>query len=513
VTTLSFFRRNLESVHLDVLANLGGKASLGFFIILFTPLYIRKMGIEAYGLIGLYTSLISAFGLLDMGMAPTLNREMARDARCERAIQAKRDLLKTFQTIYCGAALLIGAMIGFLAPIVAHHWIRPGALARSTVENAIIMIGIAVAFQFPIGLYSGGLLGAGKQVLYNFLVCAIGVFRFGGAAIILLFVSSSIGAFFAWQAVSNVLASVIMATALWRSIARSERRAMFDLASLKSHWRFAAGTSGTYVLGIIIGQSDKLLLSKIVSLEALGYYSLAATIAASVGYLSSPVSAAFLPRFTQKLTGGDVQGATFLYHKAIQTLSILVLPASTLLIIFSRDILVLWTRSPAVAAKTHTLVSLLVAGVAINSFAYISYALQIANGWTRLGFMANLVASILFIPALILAVSKLGVLGAAVINVLLNGIFLIVFVRGAQRCLLKRLSGRVARNFGLAIVAVITIGILARQLVSVDSPRALHLCELSVVYIVLVAAAAVNNQRIKGALAQALGRVMPTITG
>jgi O-antigen/teichoic acid export membrane protein len=44
----------------------------------FIPLYIKYLGVEAYGLVGLFSVLQISFTLLDMGMSLTLSREMAR---------------------------------------------------------------------------------------------------------------------------------------------------------------------------------------------------------------------------------------------------------------------------------------------------------------------------------------------------------------------------------------------------------------------------------------------------
>src|SRR5512140_2568781 len=40
--------------------------------------YVRLMGIEAYGLIGILTTLQAAFTLLDLGLSTATNRELAR---------------------------------------------------------------------------------------------------------------------------------------------------------------------------------------------------------------------------------------------------------------------------------------------------------------------------------------------------------------------------------------------------------------------------------------------------
>jgi len=44
----------------------------------FVPVYIDYLGIEAYGLIGVFAILQAWLALLDFGMTPTLAREMSR---------------------------------------------------------------------------------------------------------------------------------------------------------------------------------------------------------------------------------------------------------------------------------------------------------------------------------------------------------------------------------------------------------------------------------------------------
>ena len=66
------------SVRRNVVANYIGsfcQALLGF---LFVPLYIKYLGIESYGLIGLSVSLSALLRLADLGLSSTLSREFAR---------------------------------------------------------------------------------------------------------------------------------------------------------------------------------------------------------------------------------------------------------------------------------------------------------------------------------------------------------------------------------------------------------------------------------------------------
>ena len=57
------------------LANSIWSALLGLAVV---PFYLKYLGIEAYGLIGFFVTTQALLQLLDMGMAPTINREVAR---------------------------------------------------------------------------------------------------------------------------------------------------------------------------------------------------------------------------------------------------------------------------------------------------------------------------------------------------------------------------------------------------------------------------------------------------
>ena len=65
-------------VKLNIIANYSGKAWMTLMSLAFIPLYIKFLGIEAYALIGFFATLTSIFGVLDLGLSATLNREFGR---------------------------------------------------------------------------------------------------------------------------------------------------------------------------------------------------------------------------------------------------------------------------------------------------------------------------------------------------------------------------------------------------------------------------------------------------
>ena len=154
----------------NIAANFVGSGWIALMGIIFIPVYIKFLGIDSYGLIGIYTSLQALFGLLDIGLSTTLNREMARLSGQTDKAGEMRDLVRTLEIIYwiLGAAIAFAVIL--LAPLIANYWIQPGKLSTDTIQQAIMVMGLTIAFQFIFTFYSGGLLGLQKQILLNSII-------------------------------------------------------------------------------------------------------------------------------------------------------------------------------------------------------------------------------------------------------------------------------------------------------------------------------------------------------
>lgn len=394
--------------------------------IVFVPLYIHFMGIEAYGLIGIFATLLAIFGLLDMGLSATLTREMARLSVQEEKAQEMRDLVRTLEIPYWAVGLTISIIVIVLSPIIAYRWVNAENLSPKTVQTAIMIMGLVVTFQWPMSFYSGGLMGLQRQVLLNVINVVMVTFRGLGAVLILWLVSPTVEAFFSWQIVVSGIHIGLIVFFLWRSLPCAAEAPRFRRDLLLNIWRFAAGMTGITVLATILMQLDKVILSRMLSLEMFGYYTLASAIGMTLYRFVSPVFSAIYPRLTNLVSLGATEEIIILYHKSAQLMSVIVLPAAVVVALFSKEILLLWTQSPLTAEHAHLLVSILVTGTAINGILNIPYALQLASGWIRMGILCNLVSVLLLVPLMIVLTKWYGVVGAASVWVILNGGYILI---------------------------------------------------------------------------------------
>jgi O-antigen/teichoic acid export membrane protein len=404
----------------NIIANFLGNAWMALVNLGFVPLYIHFLGIEAYGLVGFFAALQGVFSLLDMGLSATLSREMARLSVLSDKAQEMRNLVRTLEMAYWGVAVAIGLLVIIFASPITYHWVQPGQLSAETVKQAIILMGLAMALQWPFTFYAGGLMGLQRQVLLNGLNAFTVTIRGAGAVLILWLISPTIQAFFAWQIFSSGLRALLVAVFLWRSLPPSGEAAGFRVDLFRNIWRFATGMTGITAMALILTQLDKVILSKMLTLKMFGYYTLATVAASAIGYIVGPCFNALYPRLTQLVALENQNELKEIYHRGCQLVSVLVLPTAVVLSLFSREIIFLWTQNQVTAEKTWLIVSFLAIGGALNGLMNLPYALQLAYGWTRLAFITNTISVILLFPLIIFMTTKYGAVGAAIVWVILN---------------------------------------------------------------------------------------------
>ncbi len=407
---------------LNVLANLFGQGWSGLVALIFVPFYVHFLGMESFGLIGFFATLQASLAPLDLGLSTAINRELARLSSPGGDSQKMRDLVRTTEVIYAGVAILIGGVVILLAPWIAFYWVNAAKLPLGVVEEATLYMGMVLALQWPLAFYSGGMLGLQQHVLLNVIKVVMMTLRSGGVVLVLWLVNRTIQGFFLWQVLVAGLHTGLLAFCLWRSLPAGNQPVRFRKELLLGIWRFAAGMSGISVLALLLTQLDKIILSKILPLEQFGYYSLASMVAAALlTNISSPIFTGLFPRFSQLVMTGDREELKNLYHRGCQLMSVLVLPISVMIALFSHSILVLWTGDANTAEQTWGILGLLIAGGALNSLNYLPYGLQLAHGWTSLSFYTNLGATILLGPLIVWMAWLFGPVGPATVWVIIQG--------------------------------------------------------------------------------------------
>ncbi len=450
--------------------NSAWSALIGLAVI---PIYLRYLGIEAYGLIGFFVTTQMLLSLLDLGLAPTINREVARGTASGNLDDA-RSLLYTLSKIYSITAFFIGLIVFALAPLIARYWFQDHNLDPETLTHAIMLMGLVVACRWPIGLYFGVLLGLQKIVLSSSINIVLVTMASLGAVLVLKFISPTIEAFFIWQSIIAIIHFLALRTFAWRALGHLKNK-KFDLNQLKQIWKFTAGMSGVAITGVILIQVDKIILSKTLSLESFGYYSLAGVLASGLYVLLTPLFNAIYPKMSALVALEKTEDLTSLYRSGTQMFLSILFPIAITAAVLSKELIFIWTGNEKIATSTAPIVSILLAGTAFNGVMHFPYALQLAYGESRLPLIINGLLLTVMIPMVVTLSNLWGALGGAASWAILNAVYIFIGTWLTHKYLLKGIASTwLLKDVGLPLAVALLINAAGGELIrdSLSSPYA-----------------------------------------
>jgi len=186
---------------------------------------------------------------------------------------------------------------------------------------------------------------------------------------------------------------------------------------------FSLTIAFTSTAWVIISQTDKLILSKLLLLAQYGVFSLAVVAAGAISSLASPFTQALLPRLTKLVTEKDNDAFDRLYSGATQSVGVLVVPAVVALSFFAHPVLRAWTGNLQIAHDAAPILCLYAIGygwIALSSF---PFYLQYAKGDLRLHFIGVALQLVLLVPLFYLGAKHYGAIGTGTVWAVMNGLY------------------------------------------------------------------------------------------
>ena len=406
-------------------ANYFGQIWVVLMSVLFIPIYIQYLGIEVYGLIGIYALLQSSLVILDLGLRAALGRETTRYANGENG-DWYRDLLRSIELIFLIIVVVLIILINFLSEWLASNWFVYESLDPIMVADCLKIMGVLAGLRFLEGIYSSILLGQQRHVTLNLLLSCNATLRGLGAVGVLIWLSPTLYGFFIWQVVVSLTTLLSLKIIAYSQIEKGIRRAVFSLAELNRIKEFALSVAGASVLGAIIVNVDKVILSKLLPLSEFAIYTLAGTVSAIIFNLASPVSQTWLPKVTELFFKGNIIALNRTFHLGAQTGAALIGCVSIVLIVFAEVFLMLWIQDRELTVQLAPLVQVLALGNLFSGITRYLGQMAYAHGMTRLVLYFNVAAIFVIIPGVIVITPLYGALGAAWIWVTYTGSILFI---------------------------------------------------------------------------------------
>lgn len=395
------------------------------------PVYIQYMGAETYGLVGFFTMLQAWFGLLDLGLTPTIGRETSRYHGGAISALAYRQIFRSLSILFFTFAAVGGAGLWGASYQITIRWLNVGSLPIDDVSFAVEVMAVSVALRWMCGLYRGVIAGTEKlawlggltilMVTLRFIVVLPVMWRFGFTApvffIYQLFVAS-IELIFLGLKAYNILPP----------IKTLEGPVGWSLQSARSSLKFAMTIAFASIVWTLTTQSDKLLLSGILSLEEYGYFTLAVVVAGSIIVITSPVSSVIMPRMTVLNAENKQAELMHVYFQSTQLVSVVAGTSAATLGGFAEPLLFAWTGDLKVTQEAAPILRLYAIGYALLAVGAFPYYLQYAKGNLRYHLIGNILVVLLILPGVVFGAHYYGATGAGCAWLTINALYLIAWV-------------------------------------------------------------------------------------
>ena len=425
-----------------LLASYATQAYVGLIGLVLMPVYMRYMGVEAFGMVGLFLMLQAWLQLLDFGLSPSLSREMSLYRAGILDAAAAWDRLRGLECVLGAIALL--AVLGLLVARnwIATDWLRPKHLAVNEVSQCIIAMTLAAAARWLAGIYRAALIGLERQLSINAAMTAFATLKFAGVIPLLIFWSAAPLVFFSYQASIGALELAVFAALMYRVLPGSAATVLPSVSALRGMLPVAGAMAFMSGMWVFLTQIDKLILSRVLSLDVFGYYTVAVAAAGSVLALVPPLNQVLQPRMTILAAQGRHAELNRLYCMATQFSTVAFAAVGGGLALFAEPALWAWTGSRTVASEAAPILFWYGLANGLIGLLALPFMLQFAHGYLRLHVIGNIVLGVTLLPALAFAALHYGAAGAGAVLFFANLAFLLLWVPLAYRRLIRDLVWR-----------------------------------------------------------------------
>lgn len=423
----------MSTLKRNIFSNLAGGIWIAVLTFVITPLQVNLLGVEAFGLIGFIATLQIMISVLDLGLSSTITRELAGDNSPERT--ASRPLLRTALTFYWGMAFFIGIALAISSGLIASVWFNPETVDIAVLEQGLLVVSLILALRWPVSLYSGALAGVQRMDILNIVKATVITLRLVGGIIVIV-IWRDLNSFLIWTAFSALVEVLAFQITCHRVMPEMDWRPGFSLSAILVVWGFSLSMNGLGLLAMGITQLDRLLISKMLSLESLGYYALAYSAATAISMVLSALNSALMPSFAAAYANSTHEILLQRYDSANRVTLFSTGLLSFALLFFGQPLLDLWIN-PIAAEGAWRALAILAIGFWLGGASSSSYNVGVAcrqpNPLLRFGILSG----IIYAPLLYGMIIWWGIEGAAFSWLLLNAGYVLVIVPLVHRSILN----------------------------------------------------------------------------
>jgi len=396
--------------YFNSIANLGGNfASIGISLLLI-PLYIKYLGLEAYGLIGFFTTISAYVAVLDFGLLSSLANKMSSYKSSESSKDETVDILSSVENLFIGVLAVAALIWFFAADFLSTAWFKENSLGMDRLKIILLLMGATTLIRFFGNIFRSTLLGLCDQIYLNISTSIFSMLR-GVVVVFGLYISPSILTFFLLQLLTTLLEVLFFRLRVCKILDIKWTFPDANFSTLRQFYKIGVINALCVLLWVSLTQIDKLILSKMLSLKEFGEVSISLSIVNLLPVFSASILQAFTPDLVASRGANQGQRFAEVFIKILTLTSLVMWPIVSSISAFSNEIIWAWTGSKEIQAANYLpYYAIAQCFVGLNA---ILYSIQFAKNDISLHFKINIFFTMGSIALLCWSTNKFGVEGAS----------------------------------------------------------------------------------------------------
>lgn len=367
--------------------NLIGRIVPLLVAVLATPFVIHHLGPDRYGLYSLALVVVGYFALFNLGIGPATTKYVA-ELLGKGEANGLPELVWTSVASQTCLGLVGGILLAAASPFLVEHVLKIPVDLQPQAHLIFLIMAAALPIDFASGSFSG-VLGASQRFdLLNVISVPSGVLNYL-APVVALMLSLGLPTIVFSLVLVRAVSSLIMLVFAIR-LHPALRRIRFDFGLVRSLLGFGGWVAAAGALGPLLLYTDRFVIGTVVSIAAVGYYSVAFNTLYRLQFIPTALTTSLMPAFSSLQGAGDLSKTTALFVRGHKYIFIVITPLIFAAIVFAKEIFTLWIGGKFAQQVTLPF-QILAVGMLIGLMAPISGALIQGRGRPDLLFWIYLV--------------------------------------------------------------------------------------------------------------------------
>ncbi len=422
------------------------------------PFIIRGLGPEAFGLLALAWAALGYFGIFDLGLSRSTTKLIA-EALGKGDFHTVPQIVRTTVALHFVMGLGFGLVLAVALPITASRLFHVPAHLEGDVRVTFYLLAAAIPIVVTTGAFRGILEAYRRFDLVNLVRVVAGSSNFV-LPLIAVLRGAGLPAITLSLVLVRLAAGVTYAVMSARFVGFGGQASRLNRRTAGALFTFGGWVMVSNILAPILNYLDRALISTLVSLAAVGYYTPPYEMASRLSIIPASLAVVLFP--TVSLMGPENPGRILsVCERSIRMILLMMTPLVMLIATFAAPILRLWL-GPEFARESAVVFQVLALGMLANALAYIPFTVLQGLGRPDLTAKCHLIELLVYAPGAWYLTKVAGINGAAAAwsLFLVLDVTLLSMVAGTQLAAPSQAVLRSGARLRPAVILAVAFGVV-----------------------------------------------------